>query len=280
MVGLVSTWLLRAAALAFLILGVASFAAPGWASQNFPWTVGPFLAMTVGGWSLGTAAFAWDAARDLRRPHAYPLLVYLSLFGAGQLAVVAAFADRLQVGAPLTYPYLIGLVALVLGAVGVFATWSAGRIDPRGEPGQVPAWARATAALFVLFVGGLSIATLQAGPDGAAARGEFVPEPLGLFTIRAFSAFFFALAGAALSLLFARSLRPYDALGLAGLYLIVPITIAAIVNIGLFDFVGRPGSLLYLAAYVVVGILLAIRLYGAWRRDRRGRPTAADAPVS
>lgn len=47
----------------------------------------------------------------------------------------------------------------------------------------------------------------------------------------------------------------------------MPITLAAFVNIGLFDFVGRPGSLIYLAAYVLVGIALVARL--AWARRHR-----------
>jgi hypothetical protein len=40
--------------------------------------------------------------------------------------------------------------------------------------------------------------------------------------------------------------------GLAGVALIVPILAAAVLNIGAFDFGGRPLGGLYLAAYVVV----------------------------
>jgi hypothetical protein len=278
--GVVSTWLLRIGAAGFLILGIVSFIAPGWASQNFPWAVGPFLAMTIGGWSLGTAGFALLAARDARPDRTYPLLVYVWLFGAGQLVVAIAFADRLQLAAPLTYPYLVGLVGLVASAPFILADWTSRGVDLRGGPGRIPIWARGTAVVFVVFVAALAVATLRASGDGAAARGEFVPEQMGLFAIRAFAAFFVALAASALSLLAARSLRPYDALALAGLYLIVPITLAALANIGLFDFVSRPGSLLYLAAYVVVGILLAVRLFGPGRRARAAAASAADAPAA
>jgi hypothetical protein len=262
-----SRWLLWLGAAAFLVLGLAAFIAPGWASANFPWSVGPFLAVTIGAWSLGTAAIAADAARSQRLERSYPLLVFLSFFGAGQLAVALAFASRLRLGVPLTYPYLIGLIAVLAAGLLVLAgefqdgRGLRGSVGIRGGPRQVPTWARASTLLFVVLVGGLSIATLIAGSNGAAARGEFFPEPLGLFSIRAFSAFFFALTMSALSLLPARSLVPYHELARAGLYLIVPITVAALLNIGLFDFVGRPGSLVYLAAYVLVGIALAVRLW-------------------
>lgn len=267
MVASVSRWLLVVAAASFGILGLVSFVAPGWASGNFPWTVGPFLAMTIGGWSLGTAAMAADVARDPRPARAYPMLVFLTLFGAGQLAVAAAFAARLRLDAPLTYPYLIGLGALLVAGL-LVAAGSSGRLSGAlAGASRVPAWARASTIFFAVFVGGLTIATSLAGPDGTVARGDFFPEPLGLFSIRAFSAFFFALAASALSLLAARTVRPYHELSRAGLYLIVPITLAAFANIGLFDFVGRPGSFVYLAAYVVVGVVLVARL--AWVQRHR-----------
>jgi hypothetical protein len=83
---------------------------------------------------------------------------------------------------------------------------------------------------------------------------------MGLFSIRAFSAFLFALAASITSTLFARSMRPYRELALSGLYLIVPITLAALLNLSLFDFSDRPGGLLYLVAYIVVGVILVIAL--------------------
>ncbi|HEX6230850.1 MAG TPA: hypothetical protein VF029_03995, partial [Actinomycetota bacterium] len=85
-----------------------------------------------------------------------------------------------------------------------------------------------------------------------------------------FSAFLFALAAAILSSVRSTSLAPFRALGWAGLYLIVPITGAALLNLGLFDD-GKPGTLVYLWAYIVVGVIIvAVLAY------ERLRPAAFD----
>jgi predicted ABC-type sugar transport system permease subunit len=61
-------------------------------------------------------------------------------------------------------------------------------------------------------------------------------------------------------------------LGTSGLYLIVPITLAAALNFSLFD-VAKPGTMVYFWAYVIVGlIIVAVLLY------ERARPQTFDAP--
>lgn len=247
-----------------LVFGVVAFLMSGWAIDQFPWMVGPFLAMTIGGWALGTAGIAWLAARDVAPGRVYPLIVYLLAFAVGELLVVIAFQGRLRTDVPLTWPYLAGLVATGLGAGAMVMDWARRRTALRVGPGNVPGWAVAATAVYIIFVGGLAVATFISGPDGQAARGLFFPETMGLFSVRAFSAFFLALAAAGIAVITARDVATYDELGRAGLLLIVPITVAAIVHFGLFDFVDRPGSLVYLAAYVVVGVLLLVRL--AWLR--------------
>ncbi|MDQ3448683.1 MAG: hypothetical protein M3432_05840 [Chloroflexota bacterium] len=217
--------LLAIAAVAFVIFGLVAFVVPQWASENFPWRVGPFLAQTIGGWSLGTAGFAVLAARDGRLRLIYPLLVYLAVFGAGQTLVALAFLDRLQVGLVLTWPGTGGVV------------------------------------LFVIFVLGLAVGTFLAGPDGVVAQGRFFPEQMSLFSIRAFSAFFLAIALSAASALASRAIRPYLELARAGMLLLIPITIASLLNLRLFDFAGRPGGLLYFAAYVVAGVVFSAILW-------------------
>ena len=261
------------AAIAFGIFGAAAFLAPGWASQNFPWSVGPFLAMSIGGWSLGTAAIALDAQRRTP-PVATALLAFVWLFGIGEGLVLLAFADRAVWTAPLTIPYLVGIVALVVSAAtGVPALW----LDPvwRTGPGPadrpVPRLAIAWTIGFVLVLLGLVLATLFARQGGAATEAGFVPEKMTLFTVRAFSAFFLAIGLSAATLLVTKRLDAYLAFGQAGLYLIVPITIAALVNLSTFDFVGRPGGLVYLGAYVLVGVVVGVALL----LDRSRRPLAA-----
>ena len=66
-----------------------------------------------------------------------------------------------------------------------------------------------------------------------------------------------SVAGSIGAVLLARSIEPYVALAWGGLYLVVPITAAALLNLSLFDFARRPGGLLYILAYVVVGAVLA-----------------------
>ncbi len=259
------------AAVAFVVVGLPAFVAPAWAVGEFPWAVGPFLAQTIGGWALGTAGIAIHAVAGGLSRRLYGLVIYLILFGVGQLAVVAAFATRLQVGHLLTWPYLIGLGALAIGGACAALSLRGGDAGAVDMGRRAPWWIRAIAGMVGAFVLFLAVGTLLAGPDGGTARGEVLPEPMGLFSIRAFSAFLFALAAAILSLVVSRSVGPYRSLGLSGLYLIVPITLAAALNFSLFD-ASKPGTLVYFWAYVAVGlIILAVLLY------ERGRATAVDA---
>lgn len=257
------------AAAAFGAFGVAAFVAPGWGSQNFPWSVGPFVAMTIGGWSLGTAAIALDAQRGTPASR-YPLLVFLWLFATGETLVLLAFLDRLVWSAPLTWPYLVGLLALLASILaGVPAVWLSAWRESVGP--RAPRWVPVGTVVFVLLVLGLALATLVARPGGSATEAGFVPEKMTLFTVRAFSAFFLAIAGASASVLAVNTMRMYLDFGRAGLYLIAPITIAALVNLQLFDFAARPGGLVYLGAYVIVGLgVIAVLLYD---RTRPGRLT-------
>lgn len=249
-------------------MGVAAFVKPDWASANFPWTVGPFFAMTLGAWSLGTAAVAIDVARDPRARRTLPMLVYLVAFGIGELLILAVFLDKLQLGGVLTYPYLIGLASVTVGAAAVIDTdedQDAGRADDsRHGPGR---WERVAAALFAATVTVLAAGTLIAGANGSVAQGRFFPEALSLFSIRAFSAFFIAIAASALSVLVVRDRLAFTELARSGLYLIVPITVASLLYLKDFDFGRRPGGLLYLGAYLGVGVILG----GLVLADRRHR---------
>jgi hypothetical protein len=256
--------------LALLVFGLVAFLAPSWAAERFPWRVGPFLAQTIGGWAMGTAAYAALAALDGRVAVTYPLLVHLGVFGVGELGVAVAFLDKLATGSVLTWPYLAGLVAVAAGALwaGVDALLHRGQGSVVVGGSEAPPWMRVGALLFAVFVGLLALGTLLAGPDGSVAQGRFFPEAMTPFSIRAFSAFFLAIAASALSVVPERRLRPPLELSLAGLVLLVPITVAALWNLALFDFAGRPGGALYLVAYVA-----SIALFGSvvWRYRRELR---------
>jgi hypothetical protein len=258
-----STLLLWLAAAALGVVGALAFVVPAQAASDFPWKVGPFLAMTIGGWCLGTAAIAADAARDPRLGRIVPMLAYLWLFGAGQLVVLVAFRDKFQAHALLTYPYLLGLLALLASSAIGLIDWIRRRpavygAEVGGAP--APAWARYIGLIFTVAVGALVAGALIVGPNGAAATGGFFPEPMTLFSLRAFAAFFLALGATGIAAFPARSLETFVDISRAGLYLTVPITVASLLNLNLFDFGARPGGIVYLGAYIGVdiGLLLAL----------------------
>ncbi|HEY4691389.1 MAG TPA: hypothetical protein VIK33_18925 [Anaerolineae bacterium] len=58
-----SRLLTRLMAVLYAVLGVILFFVPEWSAANFAWKVSPFVAMTMGGWCLGNAYFAWESAR-------------------------------------------------------------------------------------------------------------------------------------------------------------------------------------------------------------------------
>jgi len=264
----ISGALLVVAGIAFLIIGVPSFVAPSWAVGEFPWGVGRFLTQTIGAWCIGNALICFHALWQRDPARTYPLLVYLWVFGIGELLVVIAYLDKLDTGHLLTWPYLVALGALVgswLCGVAVqmrgTAEGGSGGVAWRVSGGAfVPTWAKAFWAVVGLFVLFLAIGTLIAADGGAVSRGEVFPEQMSQFSIRSFSAFLFAVAAAIGSVLLARSIEPYVALAWAGLYLVVPITLAALFNLSLFS-LRRPGGLVYILAYVIVGAVLAVALW-------------------
>lgn len=269
--------LLWVAAAALGIFGFGAFANPDWAAGAFPWKVGPLLAMTIGGWALGTSALGAMAASTSRLDRTLGMNVYLLLFGVLQGLVALAFLDKLLPAHVLTWPYLIGLVALAASAVVGVADWWSRRPDLRGPVGMVPLWMKAIVVGLGAFTAFLAAGTLISGPDGQVAQGRFFPEQLSLFSIRAFSAFFATVAGGTLSLLLARNPRPYFELDRGGFVLVLAISIASLIHVSRFDFAAKPGGLAYLGAYVVAMVAFGvIWLLAPYRPDL----FAADPPGS
>jgi hypothetical protein len=257
------------------VFGFPAFGLPDWAVDEFPWGVGPIMAMTMGAWGLGTAAMAAMAASTTRLDRALGLNVYLWLFGVLQLLVVLAFRDRLQTGHLLTWPYLAGLGALAVSAIAGVIDWVTRRPDVRGPAGVVTWWMRLIAIALGGFTAVLAAGTLVAGPDGQTAQGGVVPETMSLFSIRAFSAFLAAISAATLAMLLPRNPRPAWELDRGGFILSTLILIAAFVNIEAFDFGERPGGLVYIAAYGIASLLFLV----IWALPRfRPDLFAADPP--
>jgi hypothetical protein len=265
-----SRLLTRLVAILWALIGVVFFVAPSWSQERFPWKVSDFVTMTIGGWCLGTAFLAWWAARVWTWGAARPSLVYLWTFGALELGVALWFGDLLRTDEVLTWPYLATIGATVVaGAVGVVDLV---RLRPTattsGPP--VPPWARAATILFVVLVGFLGLVA-AAAPD-SGLNGRVFPEPLSRFTLRAFGAFYFALALGAIPTTVAKTLTPVTNFISSAMALVVLILFAALVYIGTFEMSDHPLQVLYLAAYLAVGIGSTILL--VLERSR----SVADAP--
>jgi hypothetical protein len=252
--------LLLALAGVFLIFsGLAFFVFPEYAAANFPWNVSPFVAMTIGGWSLGMGIMALESFRGWTLSTYGSTLVTVWVFSLLELLVVVLFLGLLRTDHLLTWPYLIAIVAGSLSAVlGLPWLWrnradlASGTLLPR-----VP---------LVIFIGFLlltvGLAAATAVFDGRA--GRVFPEELSGFTTRAFSAFFASLAMGTIPILVGRTLEPALTFTRTGLYLLLPITAAAFLFLHLFDFAGHPGQLIYIGAYVAaivvaLGVLVAYR---------------------
>lgn len=254
------------------VLGLVLFVAPGWAAANFPWEISPFVAMTMGGWYLGAAAYAFEGARVWRWSVGHPVLVFAWSFGMLEAVLLPLHRDVLRPAALLTIPYaLVLLVASINAALGVF-DWVRLRpaITPEGIP--QPRWLRFVWVVFVVYVFALVVLLV----DGIAPDGKFWPGPLMLITSQAFAAFFFSLVLGAIPLVFARGLAPVLTYMRAGFVAAAIILLAAFVFIRLFDFIGRPGGLIYIGSYVaaVVGAVLV------WTYGRRRRHEAAVGAAS
>lgn len=260
-----SRLLTRATAIAFALFGLVLFILPAWSAQEFPWKVSEFVAMTIGGWCIGTATIAWLAARQWRWSTVYPLLAYVWSFAIVEVAVLVWFRELIRFGGLLTWPYLLALgLGLVTAVVGV---WDLARLRPTmaSDSEPAPGWFRPAAAVFALLVGALAVKGLL-DPDSGRRLTVF-PEALSPFTVRAFAVFYGAIALGAVPLAFAKPRSPFLAYGRAGMGLIVPITVAALVYLGRFDFAGHPVQVVYIAAYVVV----FVALLGVEARERGRR---------
>lgn len=276
MPGRIARGLTYVAGVAFVLLGLPMFFASQAIAPVFAWKVSGFVTMTIGAWCLGNAWLAWITARRWRGRLVYSTMVYLGLFGIFELAVVLAFREKLVVEHPLAWLYLaaLGLSA----AVGVLRllTWVPRRVgrEPFGPP--VTPSLRGVMIAFVAFAGLLGVYGLAAPMGAPGTNGGIFPEVMSLFTLRSFGAFYLALALAVGLLLSEPSLPPPLHHAFASYGLILTITAAAVVHLRLFDFAARPGGLIYIGVYLVLGILglIVFRAHGTGLR--RG-PQAAEA---
>jgi hypothetical protein len=243
---------IRIGSLLYLAIGLVLVAAPEFAASAFPWTVTGFVAQTIGGWLLGNGIALWFASGQGPAPRVMPVLAYVAAFSALELLVVIAFRGGLKLDALLAIPYLITLgVSLIAAAFGMLELRKGTEVVV-SEDEPLPALDRRLLLGLLLFIAALGIGGFIAGSGGLSTAGKIFPEPLTLFSVRAFAAFYLALAIGIGALLVRPGVGSALMLGIAGIALIVPILAAAILHLAAFDFAGRPLGILYLAAYIVV----------------------------
>ena len=264
----------------YAVLGAALFFMPGQMAPVFAWKVSVFVTMTIGGWCLGNAWLAWISARRWNWSLVYSALVYLWLFGVLEAAVVIAFRSRLALGHPIAWLYLAALACTLAAALAGIVDWL--RLRPaRSTAGVHPnAIQRLAVVAFVLFVGFLAAYGMLAQVGWPGTNGGIFPEEMSLFTLRSFAAFYLSLAIAAVPLLSEKALATLLHHSIASYGLIVAITAAAFANLHLFDFGQRPGGLLYIGAYLLVGVPLIFAFMRLGTGVDKSSKTAAGQPAA
>jgi hypothetical protein len=255
-------------ALLYGILGALLYLLPETLAPVFAWKVTAFMTMTLGGWCLGNAWLAYISAHRWEWKLVYTALIYLWLFGIGELIVLFLFRDKLVLQHPIAWLYLTTLIVNTLAALIGIADYL--RTSP-SNASSGPTFTRTQqwpAVAFVVFVGFLGIYGMTAQIGDVGTNGGIFPEIMSLFTLRSFGVFYFTLALAVVPYFWERSLNAILHHSLASYGLVILITLAAFVYIRLFDFAENPGGLLYFGAYFAVAIPLisAFRKYGTGTR--------------
>jgi hypothetical protein len=249
------------AACLFTVLGVLLFLFPSSLAPVFAWNVTPFVTMTVGAWSLGTAVFSWAAARTWSWSLVYSSLLYLWLFGLFQVGVVIAFREKLQLAHPVAWLYLAAILVSSLAAVVGTVDWLRirPRLDPLGE--KVSKTLRILTFIVVAFVFLLAINAFRVQLGTFGTNAEIFPEVITLFTLRGFGALYLALSISGAPLLFNKGSAVYlqHIIGNSGLIVLIPL--AAFLNFGAFDLAAHPTQLIYPGAYLLVGLVEGMVFY-------------------
>jgi len=256
-----SRWLTSLTAFSYEILGALLFLLSDQLAPVFAWKVTPFMTMTIGGWCLGNAWLAYFIAmrRDWQR--VYTTLIYFWLFGIMELIIVFLFRAKLVLVHPIAWLYLITLLVNVIVAILGTLEWLRNRPARVADSHQTTTLQRALALGFVVFVGFLGYYGLTAQIGDPGTNGGIFPEVMSLFTLQSFGAFYFSLSLAVIPLIWEKSLKTLLHHAVASYGLIIFITTPALVYIQLFDFTARPFGAIYIAVYVLVGIVTVIVMW-------------------
>jgi hypothetical protein len=270
----------RFTAIAYLGFGAVLFLAPAWSAERFPWTVSPFVAMTIGGWCIGVTCFSWIGGRRGPIGAVLPVLTFVWVFGLSEIAVLLVERPVVRSDALLAIPYVLSLVlTLASGGVGLLELVhrAAGGEDIHGDTHVgLHVGTRGLLLALAVVLGALAIGAALADVVGPATSGKVFPEAVTLFTVRAFAALNLSMAVGALVAAIRGSRGASAWLALAALFLLAPTLAAAAANLGAFDFTNRPLGWLYLGGY---GALLVAAGAFAWaHRDVFGGRSLATMP--
>jgi hypothetical protein len=249
-----SRWLTYATAILYAVLGVLLFFLSAPLAPVFAWKVTPFMTMTIGGWCIGNAWLAYVTASRWDWKLVYPALLYLWMFGITELIVLFAFRDKLVLAHLIAWLYFITLCVNVLTAVMGIVDYFRTRPSRQDFGRSTKTLHRIMALGFVMIVGLLAVYALFAQVGAIGTNGGVFPEVMSPFTLRSFAVFYLSLTVGALSLVWEKSLAVLLNHAYASYALVIFITAAIFAYFGVFDFGLKPGQLIYVGAYFLVGI--------------------------
>lgn len=252
-------WLTYLTGFLYAVLGALLFVLPEQLAPVFAWKVSAFTTMFIGGWCLGNAWLAFGIARRWEWTSTYASLIYLWVFGVGQLFVLVGFISKVQVAHPIAWLYILVILLNALTAVLGVLDWM--RVRPQLLPAsieinslvvRIPLWG------FILFLFYSASYGLLVSPGGFATMGEIFPEPLSAFTLRSVGVFFLAIALGAAQFIRNRDLEALLSHGYLSYGSIVIITLGEIIYFRAFNFAQFPLQVVFFLAYILVGIVVAI----------------------
>jgi hypothetical protein len=210
----------------------------------------------MGGWGLGNA---WSALFTWRRPWstACGAILYFALFGLIEGAILIAFRANLTLVTPLAWLYVATIALTALFAVVAAIEGMRTRPALRALGRRVTTWEFVGAFLFTVLVGLLGVYVLT---RSGLQYGFVFPEPLSAFAIKSFGGLYLSIALATTPLIFLRGLDNYLTYSTAMFGLILFITLAALRFFDRFDFTAFPGQIIYVAAYLVVGAFVVVKV--------------------
>ncbi len=256
---------------AFGLIGLMLFIAPTWSATNFSWKISPLVAMTMGGWYIGTAVMAGLVAYYRRWNVIFSSMLYVGVFSVTEAMVLVVHFAKLKLNAPLAWPYIGMLGFAILTSLFLLLDWLRQRPTLANDDKPAASWVRSISVSFVVFVFFLSAVAFSGYWVGL--NGVIFPEPLSLFTLQSFGAFYFSLACSVLPLLRVRNSGAVTVHVWGGLALIFFITAAALVYLPSFNFAEHPFQSIYLGIYLLVLVLTVFYLWNE-RTHRSDSPTA------